>query len=60
MLFTSFPSGIQSPAELEKNINMIPGVVDNGKKNVDCSPFHAYKIVHASEKNEFDTCMSTC
>ncbi|KAG6771185.1 hypothetical protein POTOM_022532 [Populus tomentosa] len=26
----SFPSGIQNPAELEKNINMIPGVVDNG------------------------------
>ncbi|KAJ6700123.1 RIBOSE-5-PHOSPHATE ISOMERASE [Salix purpurea] len=26
----SFPSGIQNPADLEKNINMIPGVVDNG------------------------------
>ncbi|KAJ7976601.1 Ribose-5-phosphate isomerase a [Quillaja saponaria] len=25
-----FPNGIQNPAELEKNINMIPGVVDNG------------------------------
>ncbi|KAL4607460.1 hypothetical protein ACB092_09G175900 [Castanea dentata] len=26
----SFPNGIQNPAELEKNINVIPGVVDNG------------------------------
>uniref|UniRef100_A0A2P2KE32 Uncharacterized protein n=1 Tax=Rhizophora mucronata TaxID=61149 RepID=A0A2P2KE32_RHIMU len=26
----SFPSAIQNPAELEKNINMVPGVVDNG------------------------------
>ncbi|XP_048333277.1 uncharacterized protein LOC107422427 isoform X2 [Ziziphus jujuba] len=25
-----FPNGIQNPAELEKNINVIPGVVDNG------------------------------
>ncbi|XP_031280603.1 uncharacterized protein LOC116139067 [Pistacia vera] len=28
----SFPNGIQNPFELEKNLNMIPGVVDNGKK----------------------------
>ncbi|XP_077226496.1 uncharacterized protein LOC143887461 [Tasmannia lanceolata] len=26
----SFPSGIQNPAELEKSINMIPGVIENG------------------------------
>ncbi|KAK1291848.1 putative ribose-5-phosphate isomerase [Acorus calamus] len=26
----SFPGGIQDPAELEKNINTIPGVVENG------------------------------
>ncbi|XP_058078493.1 uncharacterized protein LOC131226783 [Magnolia sinica] len=26
----SFPNGIQNPAELEKSINMIPGVVENG------------------------------
>ncbi|XP_019055064.1 PREDICTED: uncharacterized protein LOC104607784 isoform X2 [Nelumbo nucifera] len=26
----SFPNGIQNPSELEKNINMIPGVVENG------------------------------
>ncbi|GMN57728.1 hypothetical protein TIFTF001_026836 [Ficus carica] len=26
----SFPNGVQNPAELEKNINLIPGVVDNG------------------------------
>ncbi|KAJ0099056.1 hypothetical protein Patl1_21163 [Pistacia atlantica] len=26
----SFPNGIQNPFELEKNLNMIPGVVDNG------------------------------
>lgn len=32
LIFFSFPSGIQNPADLEKNINMIPGVVDNGKK----------------------------
>ncbi|KAJ0099063.1 hypothetical protein Patl1_21168 [Pistacia atlantica] len=25
-----FPNGIQNPFELEKNLNMIPGVVDNG------------------------------
>ncbi|XP_068659549.1 uncharacterized protein [Aristolochia californica] len=26
----SFPDGIENPAELEKNINLIPGVVENG------------------------------
>ncbi|XP_050242374.1 uncharacterized protein LOC126691368 [Quercus robur] len=30
----SFLNGIQNPAELEKNINVIPGVVDNGKKQL--------------------------
>lgn len=35
LIFGSFPSGIQNPADLEKNINMIPGVVDNGKKDME-------------------------
>ncbi|KAL5720162.1 hypothetical protein ACHQM5_012855 [Ranunculus cassubicifolius] len=26
----SFPNGIQNPADLEKSINMIPGVIENG------------------------------
>ncbi|KAL4203360.1 hypothetical protein AMTRI_Chr01g103600 [Amborella trichopoda] len=30
VLDVSFPGGIQNPAELEKSINMIPGVVENG------------------------------
>ncbi|XP_043693447.1 ribose-5-phosphate isomerase A-like [Telopea speciosissima] len=30
MVDVSFPNGIQNPAELEKSINMIPGVIDNG------------------------------
>ncbi|XP_042497038.1 ribose-5-phosphate isomerase A-like [Macadamia integrifolia] len=30
MVDVSFPNGIQNPAELEKSINIIPGVIENG------------------------------
>lgn len=46
--FTSFPNGIQNPAELEKNIKLLPGVVENGKNLhfVSCISFEHIYLLH--------------
>ncbi|KAJ6741690.1 RIBOSE-5-PHOSPHATE ISOMERASE [Salix viminalis] len=45
----SFPNGIQNPAELEKNIKLLPGVVENGKNTlfVSCIAFEHIYLLHA-------------
>lgn len=44
MFFARFPNGIQNPAELEKNIKLIPGVVENGKEELSHQFKHLYFV----------------
>ena len=55
-----FLNGIQDPGELEKNINLIPGVVDNGKEKSDALRFSHFVHYHentALHDSELDRCI---